>query len=304
MPVIQVTVPSSSGNIGCGFDTLGVAVNLHNYFEIEHSNSQTQFEAIGGVDPVLRPLCLEMVKAAARLFFERSGSAPRHFTFRVDNKTPIARGLASSATFRLAALEGLNRLLHVNANDRDIVKWSAELEGCPDNVAACYYGGLTASGIINDRLVYYRFEVPEEIDFVAVSPTAEVETDKARGIFSPSLPRPDAVFNLNRGILLVSAFAQGDYEAIGDLLEDRLHQPQRQAAIPALKPLFDVIHAAREAGAIGGYLSGSGSTMMALTLKNREAVAEAMQQSIAQFGMQSEARFLKADNVGLRANVA
>lgn len=300
MPPIKIIVPSSSGNIGCGFDTLGIAVNLHNYFEIEKSNSQTTLEVLGGIDPVLHPLCLEMAKAAARLFFERSGASSRKFTLRVDNKIPIARGLASSATFRLAVLVGLNQLLETGIGDRDIVKWSAELEGCTDNVASCYYGGLCASGIINDRLVYYRFEIPESVDFVAVSPTAEVETDKARGIFAPTLPRPDAIFNLNRGVLLVSAFAQCDYEAIGDLLEDRLHQPQRQAAIPALKPLFDVIHAAREAGAIGGYLSGSGSTMMALTLKNKESIADAMQQTIARYGMQSKARFLKADNRGVR----
>ncbi|MBN2329276.1 MAG: homoserine kinase [Candidatus Omnitrophica bacterium] len=298
---IKITVPASSGNIGSGFDTLGIAVSLRNYFEMEASETETQLEVIGGGGASLQPMCLEMVKAAARWFFQRSGLASRHFTFRVDNKIPIARGLASSATFRLAVLEGLNRMLNVKRSDSDIVKWAAELEGCSDNVVPCYYGGFCASGIVGDQLVHYEFPIPPVIDFVAVSPAKEVETDKARTVFTPAMPREDAIFTHTRGILLTAAFAQSDYEQIGDLLEDRFHQPQRQAAIPALAPLFDVIRAARDAGAIGAYLSGSGSTIMALTLEKKEAVGDAMSQVIAQYGMQSEIRYLKADNKGLTA---
>ncbi len=300
MKTIQITIPSSSGNMGCGFDTLGVAVNLYNYFEIKPASSKTTLEVIGGIDPSLQPLCLEMAKAAAKHFFAKSGLSSKHFTLRVDNKIPIARGLASSATFRLAVLEGLNQLLGAEASDREIVQWAAELEGCTDNVAACYYGGVCASGIVNDELFVYRFKVPKNIDFVAVSPNVEVETEKARSIFGQMIPRQDALFNLSRGILLIAAIAQGDFEKIGDLLDDRLHQPQRRVSIPGLKPFFDVVEAAKEEGALGAYLSGSGSTMMAVTLKNKEAVANAMQQAIQVYGMESEVRYLKADNQGIK----
>jgi len=297
---IKFTIPASSANLGSGFDTLCIAVNLLNYFEIELSDSKTTLEVIEGLDNKLQPPCQEMVKAAAHYFFKRSGAKPKDFTLRINNKTPIARGLASSATIRLAVLVGLNQLLNLDITERDIVKWAAELEGCTDNVSACYYGGLTASGIIKNKLAIYRFDIPDKIDFVAVSPSSEVETDKARDIFSRNIPREDAIYTLNRGILLASAFAIGDYESMGDLFDDRIHQPQRQANIPALKPLFDVIKAARKAGAIGAYLSGSGSTMMALTIQNKEDVAIAMKEAIAKYNMQAEIRFLKADNSGLQ----
>ncbi|HOL93248.1 MAG TPA: homoserine kinase [bacterium] len=296
---IRLTIPASSGNLGPGFDTMGIAVNLHNTFELSLRDSDTTLDHAEGIDPSLHELCLEVAKTAAQYFFEQSGVSSSHFSLRVFNRIPIARGLASSATFRLAVLEGLNQLTGAGVPHRDIVKWASELEGCTDNAAACYYGGMTASGIIQDRLVYYRCEIPETVDFVAVSPNSAVETDKARGIFARELPRKDAIFTLNHGILLAMAFAQGDYEGMRGLFEDKIHQPQRQAHIPALQPLFDVITAAETAGAVGAYLSGSGSTMMAVTLRNKEAVAQAMTQALAQRGMQAEIRYLKADNRGL-----
>lgn len=296
---IRLTIPASSGNLGPGFDTLGIAVNLHNSFELSLNDSESTLDHAEGIDPSLRELCLKMAKVAARLFFERGGTASSHFSLRAFNHIPIARGLASSATFRLAMLEGLNQLTKARVPDRDIVKWASELEGCTDNAAACYYGGMTASGIIQNRLVYYRCEIPETVDFIAVSPDSAVETDKARGIFAPELARKDAIFTLNHGILLAMAFAQGDYEGMRGLFEDKIHQPQRQAHIPALKPLFDVIRAAEAAGAAGAYLSGSGSTIMAVAPRDKEAVAQAMVSALTAHGMQAEVRCLKADNRGL-----
>ena len=297
---IEISVPASSGNIGPGFDTLGIAVNLINTFELSLNESKTELGLVQGLDEALKKPCLDMSKAASDYFFSNAKIPTHHYTLSVENHTPIARGLASSATFRLAILEGLNRLLKAGISSCEIVKWAAELEGCTDNVAACYYGGFTASGIIDNRLVYYRFDISDAVDFVAVSPKAAVETDKARVIFPPKLPRHHAIGNLNRGTLLAMAFAREDHEGMAGLFEDRIHQPYRQANIPALEPLYDVIDAAVHAGAIGAFLSGSGSTMMALTLKNREQVADAMENALGHYGMDATARFLKADNQGLQ----
>ncbi|MBD3265313.1 hypothetical protein GF373_01475, partial [bacterium] len=276
MDGVRVCVPSSSGNIGSGYDTLGIALSVCNTFEMYPAEKETTLEVVRGLDPKFQPVCLAMIEAAAGHFFNRARIRPCHLRVRWENRVPIARGLASSATLRLAVLEGLNQLLGLDIPSREIVLWGAELENSTDNVAASYYGGLTASGVIDGALVYHKINIDERIDFVAVSPVAYVETDKARTVFSERIKREDAVFTLNRGILLAMAFATRSYDEIGDLLEDKLHQPQRQAHISALHPLFDVIRAAREAGALGGYLSGSGSTIMALTFDSKEAVAGVM----------------------------
>jgi len=277
-----------------------VAVTLHNHFDLSLSGSQIQLEITSGIDPQLHSPCLEMIRAAGKYFFAQTGMAEKPFILQVENQVPIARGLASSATLRLSVLVGLNRLLEAGISDQDLVKMVSELEVCTDNAAASFFGGIAASGIVNGRLICYRRPVADALDFVAVWPSEAVETIKARTIFPAEIPRADAVFNCNRAVLLALAFADGDYDRIGDLLEDRLHQPYRQARIAALKPLYNVIEAARSAGALGGYLSGSGSTIMAITRSNRESVAQAMQQAFAAYEMKSEYRLLKADNAGVQ----
>ncbi|MBI1387115.1 MAG: homoserine kinase [bacterium] len=300
---LTIQAPASSANLGCGYDTLGAALNLCNSFEMKPGGPGVSLHAKGVNGGEMAAICQRMTEIAASLFCERSGAAPVPFTLHMTNRVPIARGLGSSATLRLAVMAGLNRLTGAEVDGARIVQWCTELEGCSDNVAAAWYGGLVASGIVHGELRHYKVELPESLDFVAVSPSLEVSTDKARVIFPPELPREEAVHNLSRGIMLAMAFSQGDFERIGDLMDDRLHQPARQANIPALKPLYDVIHAAREAGAAGAYLSGSGSTMMAITLRNKESVADAMREAITRYGMESETRFLKADNQGLRIKV-
>ena len=301
MSVLHIRVPASSANLGPGFDTLAVAVNLHNRFEFQLTSSkETRVEIQRGIDPSMHGLCLEMIRAAARYFFKQTGVSETHFLLKIENDVPIARGLASSATLRLAVLIGLNETLRAGLSDQELVKTASELEVCTDNAAASFYGGLAASALVNGKLICYRFPVPETLDFIAVWPTESVVTEKARTVFPKTVPYEDAVFNLSRSTLLALAFAQHDFEGIADLMEDRLHQPYRQEKIPPLRPLSDVIRAAKSAGAFGGYLSGSGSTIMAIAPHCREEVGRAMQEAFAAHGMKTEVRYLKADNEGIR----
>lgn len=296
---LAIRVPATSANVGTGYDVLGVALNLHNEFVIETGGAGFELRSDQPVSDELRSICKAMVDVCSAKLFECAKTEPQPFSLSMTNHVPIARGLGSSATLRLAVLEGLNRLLKLGVASGDIVKWTAELEGCADNAAAAYYGGFTASGVVKNRLHAYKVDLPAELDFVAVSPQVEVETDKARVIFKNEISREDAIHNLTHGILIAMAVSQGDWERVGDLMDDRLHQPQRQANIPALKPLYDVIAAAREAGALGAYLSGSGSTMMAWTLKDKEQVAAAMEEAIRAYGLEYETRLLKSDNKGI-----
>ncbi len=303
MNKIHITIPASSANLGPGFDTLAVAVTLYNDFEFRLEEAETQLKIISGIEESLHQLCLAMIQAAADAFFQHTSLPKTHFSLSIENRVPIARGLASSATLRLAVLVGLNRTLQAGLTDEEIVKIASDLEGCSDNVAASYFGGIAASGIVGGKLVCYHYEMPEELDFIAAWPTDAVETDKARVVFTPTLPRENAVFSVNRATLLTLAILNHDYENLKLLFDDKLHQPYRQANIPALRPLFDVIQAAKTAGALGGYLSGSGSTVMAVALENRDQIAQAMQNVFASYSMDSEYCLLKADNQGIVTNI-
>ncbi len=300
MSHLDIFVPASTANLGPGFDTLAIALNLVNRFELICPAERNDFEIISGMDPSLKHDCLPLVLKAANLFFECTGTPPQPLILKSENHIPLARGLGSSGTMRLSILFGLKRALHVDVPDEELLCLAEEMEKSTDNTAASFYGGMTASGIINGKYHCYRVVVPEEIDFVAISPNTYVKTDEAREVFTPQIYREDAVISVKHAALLSMAFANQDYDAMGDLFNDCLHQTYRQANIPALKPLFEVIQAAREAGAIGGFLSGSGSTMMAITKRDKEQVGEAMRSVFEKDGIETELRYLKADNEGLR----
>ena len=111
MTSIHISVPASSGNLGPGFDTLGLALNICNEFTISLAEKENSLELIFGIEQELHPLCLGMINQAVEHFFVRSGISQRFIHIQIENHIPIARGLASSATIRLAVLAGLNHLL-------------------------------------------------------------------------------------------------------------------------------------------------------------------------------------------------
>lgn len=151
--------------------------------------------------------------------------------------------------------------------------------------------------MVDGKAVYWKIEVPRSLRFVTVIPSYEMETCKAREILPASVPMADCVHNLNRVALMVAAAEQGDFKRMGSLLDDRLHQPFRAKLIPQL---FPAIAAARAAGAYGGWLSGSGSTVMAITRKDPQAVGRAMVRVFAKDGVKCRVHLLEADMKGIR----
>lgn len=302
MSELIIRVPASSANMGPGFDTLAVAVSLYNTFHLTVGGDSIHLDSSSDMPEGMASISQSMVEAAAEHFFTRSSLRRTGFHIRMQSDIPIARGLASSATLRLAVMAGLAYQSGKDISGHDLAAWASELEGCTDNAAACYFGGMTASGLIRNRLYCYKTEIPDDIHFVAVSPVGVVETDKARTVFQETIPRRDAIETLNHAVLLSQAFARREFDAIAPLFEDWLHQPQREKAIPALHPLSRVIQAALDHGAMGAYLSGSGSTMMAIAREKPEPIAAAMKHVIEEAGMQAESRILRADNRGLVIN--
>ena len=293
---MQVRLPTSTSNIGPGFDTLGIALTLHNYVEGEIAGDEIVVESAGRdaeqFAEAIRGMAIKTVEALAA----GRDSIPPGLRLRLNNATPIARGLGSSACLRVGVAFVLNRLCGLGLSDSDVIAVATKLEGHPDNCGATFYGGFTVSALIGDGVVCRSHPVDERLKFVALIPRQGMHTEEARAILPKELAVKDAVFNMNRTALIVSAFADRDYEALRGLFDDRMHQPHRQKI---LKPLFEVIANAREAGALDAFLSGAGSGIIALTLQNAEQVGAAMQEPLAREGVESELLILTADNRGL-----
>lgn len=297
MKNVRLIIPSSTSNIGPGFDTLGIGLEIYNEVELVQTGRGVEIEFERGVEEIFKKAIRGLTRRAARAFEAESGKTVNGLTLIFRNDAPIARGLGSSASFRMGALAALNEWHDKPLEMNRLIDIGCKLEKHTENCVACAIGGLTASGIINGRVMFAKYNIHEKIVFVAAIPEKPMSTSENRKILPRRISLADAVFNLNRTALLIDAFGTGKFDRLGDLLEDKLHQPHRAKI---LNPLFKVIDAAREAGAFGGFLSGSGSTIMAVAENKIEEISKAMQVTLHECGWPAKVVVLKPDRKGIR----
>ncbi|MBN9689458.1 MAG: homoserine kinase [Verrucomicrobia bacterium] len=288
----SVRVPGTTANLGPGFDTLGLALNLYNRITVTKAAGR----AITITSPISedsRGPATAMLTEAAKAFFKASRQPAFGFQIAITGDVPLARGLGSSVTARLGCVAALNQLTKEPLTREDLFQLVTRLEGHPDNAAPALWGGFTASTLVGTEARAIRFPVSAKAHFVTLIPNFEVSTPAARKLVPLQFSKADTVHCLTRVALITAAFASGNLEALRGCFDDRIHQPYREQLIP---PLSRVIRAGEKAGAIGGWLSGSGSTIICLTLQNPEAVAVAMHRVLPD----SAVHLLAADRHGLK----
>lgn len=289
---VTVRVPASTSNLGPGFDTLGVALRLYNFVTVRRTPGRAVALRRADTAPH-RDGGDALVSEAAQTFFKRARVPAFGVEVSLKSGVPMARGLGSSATLRLGVVAGLDALTGAGLDRQQLLELVTELEHHPDNTAPATYGGFTAAGFLDRGVRCLRFHVSPKLKFVTLIPRYEISTVKSRRLLPPTFSRADTVHNLNRAALISAAFASGNYEALRGILEDRVHQPYRETLIPQLPK---IIRAGERAGAIGGWLCGSGPTVICITLNDAAAVARAMQRYLKE----SEVLVLSADNEGFK----
>ena len=275
----SVQIPASTTNLGPGFDCLGIALQLWNRITIDVEGSERSVP--------------EMVSQAAALFFSHVGNRPFPFSFSIEGDVPQARGLGSSVTLRLGILMALDSITQSALSKETFCALCAELEGHPDNAAAALFGGFTIITKTTRRVA--RFDVDPALKFVLFIPNFEVKTRDARTVVPSSFSRQDVVENLGNASLIAAAFASREYGHLRGAFIDRLHQPFREKFVPFLP---DLLQAAADAGALGGFLSGSGSTVACVTLSDGQELASALQAAAP--GQDAKILIVSADNGGAR----
>ncbi len=274
MDEITVRVPATSANLGPGFDCLGVALGYYNEARLRRGEP-------GSPDV--------MIDAAAAAFFSTAAIRPFPFSWEITGDIPRSRGLGSSVAVRLGILHGLNSLAGRQLGAEELYRLCTRLEGHPDNAAPAAFGGFT---VARPDSVYFRCEVSPALHFILLVPADEVETDASRVQLPRAIPHADAVRNTANASLITAAFASGHYELLRGSMQDWLHEPYRAAANPHVRP---AVEAGIAAGALGGYLSGSGSSVACLALEDPERVATAMQSVLPA----ARTLILHADNTGV-----
>jgi homoserine kinase len=291
-----VRVPASTSNLGPGFDCLGLAVQLYNTVTL--TRSQDAKPAHG------------MIAETAAAFFQRATGgkvAPFGFETKIEGDIPISRGLGSSVTVRLGVLMALAELVADTfpVTREQLLALLIELEGHPDNAVPSFLGGFAvcahASADPADGFVYTRVPVKPELSLVTLVPDLKLSTETARGLLPKEVPFRHAVGNAQRTARIATAFALGDYATLRGMFVDHLHQPYRRVLIPG----FDaILAAAQDAGALGSFLSGAGSCLMALTLDREEAISAAMLDAANKHHLPSpRVLVLRADNEGAKVAI-
>ena len=276
-----VDVPGTSANLGPGFDALGMALEIVNRVRAEPSDRWEISFTGEGADrlPVgERNLMLRSITTAARRFGWQLPTA----RLSCSNAIPLSRGLGSSSA---AIVGGLVIAQHLSRQERpmdDLLQLASELEGHPDNVAPALLGGVQACALADGRVTHVRVPLGRALAVALFVPDVPMPTREARGVVPRRVELHDAVYNISRACLLVAALASGETAALRIGTQDMLHQPARMRLFPAMPILF---HAALEAGALGVYLSGAGSTVAAFAEDDGWAVARAMAEAAARDGV-------------------
>jgi homoserine kinase len=292
---VRVLAPATSANLGPGFDTLGLALALHNEVsasEFDRVVVRVEGEGAGSLSTGEDNLVVRGV----RLAYQAAGRPFRGVAIECVNRIPLARGLGSSAAAWVGGLVAGNGLLGSTLTPRAMLGLAARAEGHPDNVTAALLGGLTVSCEAADGSVEaITLGVPPGLRWVLLVPELTSTTREARAVLPTSIPRADAVFNVQRVALLLAGLQADRPGALVAALDDRLHQPYRLKLFPWMTA---VVGSARAAGALGCVLSGAGPALLAVVDGEPAPIARAMEAALGAAGLAGEARVLDVDTRG------
>lgn len=281
--MLTVRAPATSANLGPGYDCLSLAVNVANVVHVWPADDHVVVEVTGEGAALLPTDSGNEVYRALAVIYQRHGTPPPPLRMRCENGIPPSRGLGSSSAARASGLLLGNRLLGDPFSPDEIFAIGAELEGHPDNIAACLFGGVQVCVTGPRGLEHIQVPVAMPLATTVYIPDFPMDTHTARGLLPTQVPIETAVFNMSRASLFVAALAAGRTDLLRTATEDAIHQPPRSTVFPALPKL---IASALEAGAYGAFLSGAGSSIMALTApEHAEQVGAALAETAQRIGV-------------------
>lgn len=256
--MIRIDVPATSANLGSGFDSLGIALTMHNRVWMEEWDD---VDIRSNDDTVVPTDKTNLIYWAAEHLYTICGKNLPGLKIRQENNIPMARGLGSSSACIVSGILGANRLLGSPLSQSDLINLAAQIEGHPDNTSPAISGGLVASAMEGKRVYSVSVPVSEKIQFAVMIPPFELKTEKARQVLPEMYSRQDAVYNLSRSGLMTASLFSGNLENLRVAVQDKIHQPYRSGLITDYDNVFRMSY---ELGSLGTYVSGAGPTIISM----------------------------------------
>ena len=287
---LHLRLPATSANLGPGFDTLGLAMSFYLTVDaIVSPDGAFAIQATGRNRELCGSLERNLILDTYRDVVERAGGVPVALHLLLHNEIPLGMGCGSSAAALLAGVLLANHFGGLGWTGFQAMEEACRREGHPDNVAACWLGGMTASAMAEDgnAVIAASFGQESKWGLMLALPSVGLATTQARALLPESYSRVDAVTNVQHTALLVSAFALQRGDLLKTAMGDRLHQPYRSEACPLLPLLIPVVNCP---GVMGVALSGAGPSV--LVIYDRERAAEVRQAVLERAG---EVELIEAD---------
>ena len=287
-----VSVPATSANLGPGFDSLGLAVNLRNQVELVPSRFFTvSIKGEGENNPRLKGNNLFV--SIFNEHYRRLTQKRQNFKFTFYNQIPMSRGLGSSSAVIVSAISCAHEAAGVKVSKRRILNHALVYESHPDNITPAVMGGFNAAMVEKQKVLSQQKYLPDYLKAVVVIPNKPISTAKSRTTLPKSYSKENAVFNLSHTAVTVGAFFNEDWEMLRLATQDRFHQKVRMKMLPEL---FTVQKMAYDNGALMSTLSGSGSTFFNMVYDHdAEPLAQKLRTEFNDF----EVKILGFDNDGL-----
>ena len=291
-------MPATTANMGPGFDCLGMALDIWNTIVVETDAIESGAEKVvvsGEGKDSLSTGSDNLVYSSFQHVYDGLGLSLPPVRISCSNAIPLARGLGSSSAAVAGGLLAGSRLSGANLTSERILELAAEIEGHPDNAAAAVMGGCRIVVSNGDGLLTESISVPDELKAILFVPDVPMPTEEARGLLPKMIDRRDAVFNIGRAALLVNALSSGNLRHLGVATEDMLHQPARQRLFFPMKNIF---RAAMSAGALGVFLSGAGSSVLALARDREYTIGYEMADAAMKSGVEGAIKVTQPTELG------
>lgn len=267
---VRVKIPASTANLGPGFDTLGMALNLYAWLEMKPA-SETVFHLHGEHLDGLPSDKSNLIYQVAQSVFHRAGIEVPELEISMYSDIPLTRGLGSSASAIVGALVAANLLIGGALTTDELFDMATALENHPDNVGASLYGGIVTAVWDGAHATALKISPPAGLLTLVAIPDFQLSTSTARKALPETFSMHDAVFNVSHASLLTAALASGRLDLIATAMKDRLHQPYRAPLVPGMSRILEE---ATQHGALGVALSGAGPTLLALVEEGSRLQAE------------------------------
>jgi homoserine kinase len=296
MQNIRIKSPATTANLGPGYDCLGMALDLWNELEVTVLKSDDLHIDIKGFGSKELPTDENnLIYRSMQFLFNEHDTPIPGLQMNCLNNIPLNRGLGSSSAAIVAGLCAANVIVGNIYTDHELLEMAVEIEGHPDNVAPCIYGGMRLITVDDKNLYTVPIPVPDDLNAVVFIPDVEISTKEARRVLPDQISQQDAVFNMSRVGLLVASMFSDNPEYLKIATQDKMHQPYRQKIFTPMKVIFK---GAIDGGATGVFLSGSGSTIIAFSKDHEMTVGYEMAEAARQCSIEGTLKIMKHSSKG------